>query len=476
MGSTKIGQLAQDLAKSNPWWKNSHWALLDPDLKAVKATGMDYQSGALDRLEKGSLYILRGPRRVGKTVAVKQCINDLLTSGVPETCIVRISTDGWEAKDLKNVIGRTTLPPMPNDQTRYWFIDEVSAVKGDWAHEIKGLRDEDPEFREATVVLTGSNARSLTEAAGPLAGRRGNDTNLDRNLFPMGFASFVQIVGKNPLPPRPVISVSGLRSIEAAQAYLSLFPWLDDLVDLWEKYITYGGFPTAVAAAKAGQVIPLAFVNALFDIISNDTFVTSNLDITKEMALLERLWESMANPLSIANVARDIGISHDSVARHLEYLRDSFLLWKCSKRAQNQWLPRGRAQDKFYAVDPVIARLSHLRNPARQDIDLTILTEMLIGQAIRRRLTSDMLSTTQDEILFYMISPNRKEIDFVCELFSGTAIEGKYCEDGGWSGDAATVNASEWDGIMVTRNVLDTSSADTAWAVPAGILCYLLDT
>lgn len=83
MGSTKIGQLAQDLAKSNPWWKNSHWALLDPDLKAVKATGMDYRSGALDRLEKGSLYILRGPRRVGKTVAVKQCINDLLTSGVP---------------------------------------------------------------------------------------------------------------------------------------------------------------------------------------------------------------------------------------------------------------------------------------------------------------------------------------------------------------------------------------------------------
>ena len=80
-----------------------------------------------------------------------------------------------------------------------------------------------------------------------------------------------------------------------------------------------------------------------------------------------------------------------------------------------------------------------------------------------------------DEFLFYVRTPTRKEIDFVSEYLAGTAIEGKYCEDGGWNSEAATVNSSEWNGILVTRNVLDTSSQD-AWAVPAGLLCYLLDT
>ncbi|MHB1738670.1 MAG: hypothetical protein ACYCXA_04155 [Actinomycetes bacterium] len=33
------------------------------------------------------------------------------------------------------------------------------------------------------------------------------------------------------------------------------------------------------------------------------------------------------------------------------------------------WTPRERAQDKVYAVDPLVARLAHLRNPDRADID-----------------------------------------------------------------------------------------------------------
>lgn len=100
---------------------------------------------------------------------------------------------------------------------------------------------------------------------------------------------------------------------------------------------------------------------------------------------------------------------------------------------------------------------------------------MQVGMALRRRMIADRGSAMSDEFLFYVRTPTRKEIDFVSEYLAGTAIEGKYCEDGGWRSAAATVNASEWNGILVTRNVLDTSSQD-AWAVPAGLLCYLLDT
>jgi uncharacterized protein len=57
----------------------------------------------------------------------------------------------------------------------------------------------------------------------------------------------------------------------------------------------------------------------------------------------------------------------------------------------------------------------------------------------------------------------------VSRELAGTAIEGKYVEDGRWHAEAATVNASEWNGILCTRNVLDLDG-DEAWAVPAALL------
>ena len=193
------------------------------------------------------------------------------------------------------------------------------------------------------------------------------------------------------------------------------------------------------------------------------------------MALLERLWSSMASPANLSNIGKDLDITPDTVARHAIYLRDAFLLWQCPQRSENRWLPKERAQDKIYAIDPVMARLAHLRNPQRADIDPTVLTEMQLGMAIRRRALAEKPNAGNDEFVFHVRTPSRKEIDFVSESLGSVAIEGKYCEDGGWRREATTVNASQWDGIVATRNVLDISD-DQAWAVPSGMLAYLLDT
>lgn len=473
--TTRIGERAQERARLNPWWRDNGWAAVDADLVDARNSGLSYRSGVLDALEPGGLYLLRGPRRVGKTVAVKQAIEDLLHEGAPPTSVVRTAVDGWAAKELRTLTQNTALPPIPMGATRYWFLDEVTAMTGNWAEQIKWLRDNDPGFRAATVVLTGSNAAALTVAAGVLAGRRGKLTNLDRTLLPMGFRTFVEHVASAPLPTTPQLPLGGLRSAKAASAYADLLPWLDDLVRLWELYISYGGFPVSVAAARAGQTIPDYFVDDIFDVIANDTFANSRLNALAEMTLLERLWESMSSPANLSNIAGDVQISADVVARHVAYLRDAFLLWACPQRADDAWVPRERAQDKLYAVDPLVARLAHLRNPARADVDPTVLTEMQIGMAIRRRMLTERPWSATDQSLFYVRTPARKEIDFVAGDLASVAVEGKYAEDGRWAREAATVNASEWNGILTTRNVLDTAGPE-AWAVPAAFLAYCLDT
>jgi uncharacterized protein len=472
--TTKIGQLAQEISRLNPWWREPTWTEHDPDLRDVASTGLGYRHRVLDDLQSGCLHILRGPRRVGKTVAVKQHVHALLADGVPPTSIVRIAADGWSAKEIRTVVQNTALPPTPRGHHRTWFFDEISAVTGDWAQQVKWLRDNDGAFRESTVVLTGSNASALTAAAGTLAGRRGTGSFLDRTLLPIGFRTFVTLVN-GALPDTTPLAPSQLRTRVAYGTFNEIVPWLDDLVRLWELYLSYGGFPRSVAAAADGLPIPASVADDMFNVIAGDAFRNSRLSVTTEMALLERLWSAMASPTNLSNVANDIGVTHDVVVRHVGYLGDAYLSWRCAQRAENAWVPRERAQDKIYAVDPLVARLAHLRNPERADIDPTVLSEMQIGMAIRRSVIRANPIALNDDFLFHTRTPTRKEIDFVSRELAGVAIEGKYVEGGGWHNEAATVNASEWDGVFCTRNVLDLDG-NQAWAIPASLLAYTLDT
>lgn len=106
---------------------------------------------------------------------------------------------------------------------------------------------------------------------------------------------------------------------------------------------------------------------------------------------------------------------------------------------------------------------------------LSRITEMMLGVAVHRAGVNAGRMWADDERVFYVRTATRKEIDYVSADFGGSAIEAKYTESGRWRSQAATVNASEWDGVLATRNVLDTSG-DQAWAVPGAVVAYLIDS
>ena len=161
---------------------------------------------------------------MGKTVALKQQIEDLIADEVPPTAKIRVAADDMAAKELRTLVQNTALPMLPAGHRRLWFFDEISSVTGNSAQEIKWLRDNDPAFREATVVLTGSNATALTEAGGELASRRGRATNLDRSLCPMGFRTFAELVAHAPLPDVEPLDVASLLGAIARSAYQASLP------------------------------------------------------------------------------------------------------------------------------------------------------------------------------------------------------------------------------------------------------------
>lgn len=259
---------------------------------------------------------------------------------------------------------------------------------------------------------------------------------------------------------------------QTAQELTRMNPW-------WragELYLRYGGFPASVAAVHAAQPVPDWFVNDIFNVIHDDAFASGSLNESQTAALVARLWESVTTPANMSTMACDVGVSADVVARHIGYPRDAYLLWACPQKAERGWVPRERAPDELYAIDPLVARLAHLRNPARPDIDIAALAEMQVGMALRRAIAVTGRPWTGEEPVFYVRTPNRKEIDFASEAFAGTAVEGKYIESGKWRGEAVTVDASGLAGVLTTRNVLDGTNSDEAWAVPAAILTALIDT
>jgi predicted AAA+ superfamily ATPase len=195
----------------------------------------------------------------------------------------------------------------------------------------------------------------------------------------MGFRTFVQKLGWEDIPTDISLPVNEIHSPTALKAYDYLLPWLDLLVVQWELYLAYGGYPRMVACVKQGDPHDEAFINDVYDVVFGDAFKNSKLSNNEEMLLLERLWAAMTSSVSLTTIAEELDVSKDTIKRHVNYLRDAYLLWPCSQKAVGQWLPRKGAIDKLYAVDPLIARLPYLRNDSRRDVDPTQLSEMQLG-------------------------------------------------------------------------------------------------
>jgi hypothetical protein len=118
----------------------------------------------------------------------------------------------------------------------------------------------------------------------------------------------------------------------------------------------------------------------------------------------------------------------------------------------------------------------NLLNPARRDIEPSVLSEMQLFNLVRKRIAADSPAAHKDVSLFYARTATDREIDFVSECLGNTAIESKYIESGNWNAASRTLGASTWRGVVATKNVLDTRDADGVWAVPTALLAYLVDS
>ena len=201
----------QHLLDFNPWWQDPRgWQERDPDLREARLNALSsYDPHPLSDIALGSLYLLMGPRRAGKSVAMKRAIAGLLSEGVDPRRIVFCPCEDLSPHDLRRIVKLAEdLTPGIEPEHRYWFFDEITYVSG-WAAALKQLRDQ-TSLRSGCVVATGSSGAKLREAQGELGGREGEAGGV-RLLLPMGFRAFVGELYPNlsaNLPVYPARSVA----------------------------------------------------------------------------------------------------------------------------------------------------------------------------------------------------------------------------------------------------------------------------
>jgi predicted AAA+ superfamily ATPase len=462
-----------ELSAANPWWRDpDHWQDTDVQLRTARQSALAYDPRPLDDLTPGGLYILRGPRRVGKSTALKKLIARHLEAGTPPRSILHISVEGRTAQDVVDIVRRANTTWLRGDPgQRLWVIDEITGVKGPWPESVKRLRDSDAHFSADTVILTGSSAAKFEEARKQLAGRRHAERS-DRALFQMGFMDVCRALGTG-FPASPSVAPATLGDSEIIrEAVDDVRPWLAEMIDAWDRYLLVGGYPQAVESelstphGAGGK----ALRDALWDVIHGDAFEGSGLSPTQTQTILRSIASSLSSLYSVEGLSAAVHVAHATAGSRLDALRRAFIAFPVHR--EQGLAPRPQAQAKWYFTDPRLARLAS-EFGAGSPPDMTALSEQQIAVALLRALEAESpgAAIRHDTLLYYR-SRTRAEIDFVSPAFANTCVESRFV-DRSWGRAFQTIEASgRRTGIVATRS--GTRKHDGGWALPAGLVAYLI--
>ena len=471
------GQVAAAARRDSPWWTRPGWANEDPELRAMVASGIDYDPTPLADLEPGGLYLLYGPRRVGKTSSVKRSIQRLLEEGTNPLRIIRVTVDGWQANRLGTLYESVVrvLTSSVEGESRYWFIDEITGCHGDWWSVIKSLRD-NTSFRDDCVVLTGSSNSNLDEAIKAFAGRRGPVADPDRALLPMDFRSFCHSLSVD-VPNVGGVRPDELMSDHARDTWLGLALYTDNLAAAWHAYLQVGGYPKAVADWRRSNTIETPTWQALWDVVRGEA-VTRGTSEATVAAIFGGIAERLASQTEVSGFARDAGVTRETLNGRLAALRQAFLVWSCP-RADDNGHPDWGKQKKLYFFDPLLARLPELAH-GQNPVDITRLNEQQLGVTLLQWNERVRPGSIRSEDWVTHYRGDRGEVDFAgtCadNLARSTPLEGKYVS-GSWRQEALGIrNTPLKGGVLATRDILEVPPGEAVWAVPAPFIAFAISS
>lgn len=362
MEPTKVDWLKQALASMNPWWRGSADTLEVDDLVPRVAF-----EDVLASVRGNLVTSLTGPRQVGKTTMLRQCIRALIEEdGVAPGNVLLLDLDtpyltaGLDRplNDMFEVYSSSVLGRdiAAGPERVYVFLDEVCGLP-DWERVVKGWEDMQVPVK---LVISDSSMTALGRGqAKALTGR----ISIHR-LGPATLADWVRLSGADP----PMADLRGSReglvnalsrgdgagAAEAiSSAHSALYPLRNEIRAALDDYLVWGGYPGLVtlgARERAARLKDIVDLTLLRDVAgANDVREVSLLrDFTAVIC------RQTAGVLSLTNVARDMGRDRWILSRFLDHLVEAGVV-QLSHQYTGPHRSSARKERKVHVASPGFA-------------------------------------------------------------------------------------------------------------------------
>ncbi|MFP5459105.1 MAG: ATP-binding protein [Bacteriovoracia bacterium] len=298
------------------YWEISGWENEDYHLKKMNQMPFRRQFPFIPK--DNGLYVIRGPRQIGKTSWLKTVLSEYAKDHPCFYLSCENITDHRELTEILRSVSHCKLV----------LLDEVSFVK-DWDRSVKYAVD---SGWTSILMITGSHAHDLKKGADQMPGRFGGGGEF--YLLPMSFDEFYEA------------------RLEAG--------WVgEDRVKELEVYFRVGGFPTAVAEAGLEARTPVKARETYLRWLKGDI-----VKLGKNEAMMEELLIQLAltqtTPLSFQTLAKKTTIgSHNTVQDYISILESCFALRTLHAIDLDTKAHRLKKDRKFYFTDPLIFWIAH---------------------------------------------------------------------------------------------------------------------
>lgn len=369
----------------NPWWENPSAITEDQHLLAIKDKPYRYTPSLVHEIQfgAGDIYIIRGPRQVGKTTTIKMMIERLLHESVDPKSILYCSCESMtHFKELIEIL--TGFFQQRKNKRIYLFLDEISFVP-EWQRAILFIANQGLT-QKATLVLTGSNARDLKESSERLPGRRGKGKDL--TLFPL--------------------TMTELKNLDCFKNKT-----FEELLDI---YLHIGGFPRAIA-----DFITLGCVtDSTYDIYRNWIVGdASRYGLRQETLkqILFRIAETMGTRITWPKLIENSPVkSHETALEYVEHLKDTFLCHIHYCYDPDLKGPSFQKARKIYFIDPLLTTIAVCWREGNTNLSQWIKTRMEKKEERGRFFEAAVINHAvrqYPEIFFWYSAKEKKEVDLV---------------------------------------------------------------
>lgn len=393
-------ELARIIENTNPWW-NARPDVVPNFRRLAFRTCFDLLQ---DRSQRRAV-LLSGPRRVGKSVILKQIAHALLAEGAPPRSVLYVS---FEQSLLKLVPLRQVLDVYresfhPAGEPAFLLLDEIH-YSPEWDVEIKVLVDQRPEYR---ILATGS-ATNATRGQQESGVGRWRTVKIPT----LSFYEYLRLRNKEIGVAPGEVSLHELRSVSDA-GRIEIASRTTHLMPEFDRYMLMGGFPETAQLESVAEAQRLLHDDVVDRVLKRDM---TTLFGVRSVPELERLFIYLCYHtgaiMQVRQCATDLGVNRQTVQNFLDLLEMANLIYRLPPDSHGGKLAL-KGSSKYYTVDAA------LRNAVLLKGEEVLRDATELGRVVETTILRHVYAYHYDRLprlAYWRDSKTNREVDIVVRL------------------------------------------------------------